>query len=88
MERKDKLAQMIDNTNGKIFSVVFIKKDGSIRKMRCRTGVYKYLKGGELKFSPQSKGLKVVYCLDKKSYRMINLNTISMIRIQGKEYRV
>ena len=32
---------------GKIASVVFTKEDGSERKMTCRTGVKKHLKGGK-----------------------------------------
>jgi hypothetical protein len=35
---------------GKIFSTTFVKKNGSIRLMVCRTGVSKYL-------NPDSKGL-------------------------------
>ena len=84
----DKVEEMIDNSNGKIFSVVFIKKDGSIRKMHCRTRVHKLRQGGELSFSPKSKGLRVVYCLTKKAYRMINLKTITNIKIKGKKYIV
>lgn len=85
---KDKVRELIYNSNGKIFSVVFIKKDGTIRKMNCRTKVTKHLKGGSLKFSPSSKGLCVVYDLQKKAYRMINLNTIINIKMEGSNYDV
>ena len=88
MISKDKVIKMIDNSKGSIFSVVFVKKDGTIRKMHCRTRVHKLIKGGGLRFSPKSKGLRVVYCLTNKAYRMINLNTITEIKIKGEKYNV
>lgn len=36
-------------TNGKFFKVVFIKRDGTERKMVARIGVKKFLQGGERK---------------------------------------
>ena len=85
---REQAEQLIDSTNGSIFSVVFVKKDGTIRKMHCRTRVHKLIKGGGLKFSPKSKGLRVVYCLTNKAYRMINLNTITNIKTKGSNYDV
>jgi len=41
-----KVIKVINDTNGKIFAVQFIKKDGSIRMMLARLGVRKHLKGG------------------------------------------
>ena len=79
---------LIYKTNGEFFSVDFIKKDGSIRTMICRTGVKKGLKGGELAFDPNEYGLAVVYEMDVEGYRMINLNTIMRLKIAGKEYNV
>jgi len=46
----------------RMFSVTFIKKDGSLRRMVARLGV--------------RKGLMVVFDMHKKEFRMINLNTI------------
>ena len=62
--------------NGKIFSVTFVKKDGSLRKMTARLGVKKDLKGVGLSFDPASKQLVVVFDMHKRAYRMINLQTI------------
>ena len=56
--------------------------------MTCRFGVKKYLKGGELKFIPLERDLLVVFDMQKKAYRMINLNTISNITSKGVEYYV
>ena len=62
--------------NGKIFSVTFVKKDGTLRKMTARLGVKKDLKGVGLKFNPAEKNLLVVFDMHKRAYRMINLQTI------------
>lgn len=79
---------MMRETNGRVFSVVFTKKDGSERHMNCRTGVKKHLAGGELKFDPKSKGLFSIYDMQAKGYRFINLNTISGLQIAGETYIV
>jgi hypothetical protein len=63
-------------TNGRFFSVSFIKKDGSERKMTARLGVKKDIKGVGLKFNPTERNLIVVFDIHKKAYRMINLSTI------------
>ena len=63
-------------TNGKFFSVSFIKKDGSERKMTARLGVKKDIKGVGMKYDPLERNLIVVFDIHKKAYRMINLSTI------------
>ena len=63
-------------TNGRFFSVSFIKKDGTKRKMTARLGVKKDIKGVGLKFNPTERNLIVVFDIHKKAYRMINLSTI------------
>jgi hypothetical protein len=63
-------------TNGKFFSVSFVKKDGTERKMTARLGVKKDIKGVGLKFNPSERNLIVVFDIHKKAYRMINLSTI------------
>ena len=75
-------------TNGKFFGVTFIKKDGTIRKMNCRLGVKKYLKGGVLKYNPSDYNLIPVYCFVKNSYRMININTIQELKVGGEVFGV
>jgi hypothetical protein len=73
---------------GKIFSVTFEKKDGTFRKMLCRLGVKKHLKGGEMKYSPQARNMLVVYDIQKDDYRMINFNTITELKAQGMIYKI
>lgn len=74
------MKEQILSTNGKIFGVTFIKKDGTVRNMTARLGVRKNLKGVGLSFNPDERNLIVVFDMRKKAYRMINLSTILSIR--------
>ncbi len=78
--------QYVYETNGKIFSAVFIKKDGEKRLMNCRTKVHKHVKGIGLKFKPHERGLMTVYDLQKGAYRFINLMTLESLKIGGVNY--
>ncbi len=69
---------------GQIFSVKFIKKDGTIRHMNCRTGVKKYLKGGKLAFNPDDYNLVSVCDMKEKKYKFISLTTMLELRVGGK----
>ena len=80
--------QYIYKTNGKIFSAVFTKKNGEIRKMVCRQGVAKYVKGVGLKFKPEEKDLIGVFDMHKKAYRFINITTLEQIKVKGIKYKV
>ena len=71
--------------DGKIFTVEFIKKDGTLRKMNARLGVKKYVKGVGLAFNPTERNLLPVFDMQKEAYRMINASTIQKIKIGGKE---
>lgn len=85
---KEQAIEMITQQNGKLFTVEFIKKNGEKRKMNCRAGVKKHLKGGELKFDPASKNLFTVFDMQKKAYRMINLSTLQTLTCAGNQYEV
>jgi len=67
-----------------IFSCHFIKKDGSLRKMVCRLGVQKGVKGVGMSYDPTEKGLLCVYDMQKLAFRMINLRTIVRLQIKGE----
>ena len=85
----DQAKQLIKNSRGKIFTVTFVKRmDGTIRTMNARLGVKAYLKGGELPYDPEPKGLIPVFDIPKRAYRMINLNSIINLKIDNKEYQV
>ena len=82
MLKEKEVRELIKSNGNRIFSVSFLKKDGTLRKMVCRVGVTKYLKGGELPYDPMEKGLLPVFDMVAQDYRMINLNTIISISLE------
>ena len=85
---KEEAKRLIKETNGKFFTVTFIKKDGTERVMNARLGVKVYLKGGQLAYDAESKGLIPVYDVKTGGYRMVNINTITHLKIGKNEYDV
>jgi len=85
---QEEAKRLIKATNGKFFTVTFIKKDGTERVMNARLGVEVYLKGGQLAYDAEAKGLITVYDMKSKGYRMVNVNTIKYIKIGKNEYDV
>lgn len=78
------MKEVIKETKGKYFSVVFTKKDGSARRMTARLGVKKGLKGKGMNYDPDDKGLMVVWDVQKGEYRMVNLSTIISFKCGSK----
>jgi hypothetical protein len=76
--RSRKLAGDIIASNGKFVTVTFLKKDGTVRKMNCRMGVTKHLKGGESTLDADQ--YVTVFDMAKGAYRAINRDTIIEIR--------
>ena len=74
-----------NEVKGNFFRACFVKKDGTIREMTARFGVKKYLKGGELTYNPEERGYIVVFDVDKKEYRTINMDKLIYLRYNGKE---
>ena len=85
---KEQAKQLILNTKGKFFTVTFIKKDGTTRVMNARLEVKAYLKGGELPYDPEEKGLIPAYDVKTGDYRMININTITNLKIGNNTYNI
>lgn len=76
-------ADLLSKSNGKFVTLTFIKEDGSIRKINCRTGVTKYLKGGACTVNLDK--YLIVYDIGRKGYRSINKETITSISIYGEK---
>lgn len=95
LSRNEVLA-VVNKHSGKIFSCEFVKKDGTVRQMKCRTGVKKYLAGGTLAYDPIERGLLPVYEVKsgvseeerEDSYRMINIQTLLTLNIGGQEFTI
>lgn len=80
--KASKVMRKIKDTKGKFFTVTFVKKDGSERKMTARVGVKKGVKNVGQKYVPSDKSLVTVYAMDKLNFRMVNLNTVKSITFQ------
>ena len=67
--------------SGKFFSCSFTKKDGSVRYLLGRSGVKKYLRPNAKprSYNPLELGYLSVYDLQAKDYRLVNLQTITML---------
>lgn len=89
---------MIDDlSNGTIYSVTFVKKDGSIRLMNSIKGTKKGVKGVGLKFNPEEKGLIPVYDIQlakkdpanpDRAWRSVNVNTLKEVCINKERFAV
>lgn len=84
---KFKANELIQKTNGKIFSVSFIKKDGSHRHMVARLGVHKNLKGGK-NGAGEHNSLVTVWDMVANGYRMLNLETLLSISMNKTTYQI
>ncbi len=82
------MGKILSSNNGRFFSVKFVKKDGSIRKMTCRKGVRKGLSGGGAKYNPVERGLLAVYDVQKGAYRSLNFDTLQEFKLGGISYKV
>ena len=80
------MIDIINNTNGKFFSITFVKKCGTIRKATARTGVRKGVKGVGMNYNATDKGIKILWVCDAENFRAIKLNTILDIKFKGKIY--
>lgn len=74
-----------NEVKGNFFRACFIKKDGTMREMTARFGVKKHLKGGKLTWKPEDYNHIVVFDVEKKEYRTINLDKLVYLRYNGKE---
>jgi hypothetical protein len=81
-------AQLIKQTNGAIFAASFIKADGSLRNINGRLGVHANLKNKGLSYDPSTYDLLPVYDLQCCEYRMIRLNALKSVTVDGQCFKV
>ena len=74
-------------SDGGIFSVEFIKRStGELRKMTCRLGVKKHLKGGSKAYNPKKHNLLTVFDMQAKGYRSIPVDAVQKLSINGQTF--
>lgn len=76
-------------SDGRIFSLVFIKRDGTLRTMKCRTGVKAYRKS---LFTPVKELVNhdyiTVFDMDKKEYRSFYQSSVLAVTMNKETYHV
>lgn len=85
---RTKLAKFLDMTKGKIFTAIFTKKDGTLRKMNCRKGVKAFTQGGVNKVVQMSNDYITVFDMKIHEYRTLNLGTVISVKFKGEEHQV
>lgn len=86
---KVKAIDLIRGSKGKVFGVTFVKRTtGELRTMNARLGVKKYVTGEGLKFNPKAYALIPVFEMPKQQYRMINLEGLTQLNLEGEKYEV
>ena len=85
----DKAKQLISQSNGRIFSAVFVKKDNTHRLINARLGKrYKSKTGKEAPYKAQNYNLLPVYDMRIKAFRMLNFNTLLTLTINKNNYKI
>ena len=88
ISRKDAVDRIV-RSKGRVFTARFKKRTtGEERTMNCRLGVTKHLKGGELKYKPAERNLVGVFDMQKKAYRMIDIDGLTNLVADGEEFEI
>ena len=86
MTKVQTIKQIIDASGGKICSAIFIKMDGTIRKINFRLSVKKGINGRGLKYNPSSVGNMIVWEMKsdgKKCWKTIKLKNVISLKVNG-----
>jgi len=89
MGTKDRAKELLDayaqaSESGRFFSVVFVNRYGSIRRIVCRDGVKKGVKGVGMSYNPSDYNLKVVWDVIKRGFRMIPTDPSRVFSVVGR----
>lgn len=79
---KTNLLEKLQNTK-EVFTVTFIKKDGTERVMKARLN-----EEDTLSYNPKEKALLSVFDTQINEYRMVNIKTIMTTKVDNEEYNV
>jgi len=85
---KREAQDLIKASKGRIFTTVHQKKDKTFRVTNCRTGVKKGVTGEGMKYSPADYNLIPVYDMQNSGFRMVNIETLSSLKINKTTYTV
>ena len=86
MKRVETIRDIINQSGNNICSVIFLKMDGTVRKMNFRRKVSKGVNGKGLKYNPSSVGNMVVFDMGANGFRTIKLDNVMELKVNGKSY--
>lgn len=78
---RHRLVELLNS--GKIVGLKFTTKRGELRRMAARGGVERYRRGGELTYDPASKGLVVVFDMNRRVYRSVAVDRVYEVTAGG-----
>ena len=81
------MKNLLQVNGGRIFTVTFKKKDGTLRKLNGRLGVHH----GKKLSSPTTESIPkylVVYDVQKQAYRNVNVSTIQSVNMLKRPFEV
>lgn len=81
-------AKIIRSTNGKLFSVNFLKANNQPRKLTGRTGVKAHTKGGVSTIADKPDLIGVYEMGNKQQYRCFSINRLLELKANGETYKV
>ena len=85
----DKAKELISQSNGRIFSAVFVKVDNTHRLINARLGKhYKPKTDRKQPYRPSKYDLLPVYDMKIKAFRMLNFNTLLTLTLNKKAYKI
>ncbi len=83
---RSKIGEFLERQGDRIFTVHFVKQDGTLREMNAR------FKEGHTRARYIDKGTHhnclTVWDMQKDAFRQITLSTVSMVKAQGEVYIV
>ena len=85
----DKAKELISQSNGRIFSTTYVKKDNTVRTLTARTGKqYTPKTNRKAPYKAQNYNLLHLYDMRKKEFRMLNFNTLLTLSINKEKYLI
>ena len=84
--KASKIVSLVESAGERIFSVKFVKVDGSERTMVCRRGVVKHSNGGEAGYAVNPDNIGVFEMGKeggRENYRCFNANRVVEMKVGG-----
>ena len=87
--RRRNIYRWLMSTNGRVFSVTFIKRStGKDKTIRARLGVKTKINGKGMRYNTHNKRLIVVFDINLRTYKCIPIEAIEAVSCRGRRYRV